>query len=214
MPHLTVLYLHGFASSAGGAKARYLGERFEALPEVDFLPLDFNPTPKDFEYMTVTGLINRLRQHVLDRPVGPFRIVASSMGALVALHYAHRFGSVQRMLLLAPALSYIPADLNEAALRQRKKSGTLRVPHYAFERPLPLRVDLHLDGQRYRQPVPPAAPTLIIHGRDDETVPIENSRAYAAAFPERVRLIEVDAGHRLNDRLPLIWEHVRSFLLA
>ncbi len=210
----TILYLHGFASSAGGAKAQYLGERFEALPDVDFVPFDFNPTPKDFEYMTVTGLINRLRQHVLYRSVGPFCTVASSMGALVALHYAHRFDGVEKVLLLAPALSYIPADLNETDIRRWKNSGVIQVPHHAFERMLPLRVDLHLDGQRYRRPVPPAAPTLIIHGRDDETVPIENSRAYATAFPERVRLIEVEAGHRLNDQLSLIWEYVCSFLLA
>jgi fermentation-respiration switch protein FrsA (DUF1100 family) len=70
-----------------------------------------------------------------------------------------------------------------------------------------------VDGLRYLEPVPPAAPTLIVHGRQDKTVPIADSRAYAADHPEVVRLIEVDADHDLNPHLDLIWEHVQSFLL-
>lgn len=39
-------------------------------------------------------------------------------------------------------------------------------------------------------------PTLVIHGTDDETVPISQSVGFAAAAPEMVRLVQVgDAGH-------------------
>jgi pimeloyl-ACP methyl ester carboxylesterase len=79
---------------------------------------------------------------------------------------------------------------------------------------IPIRHDLQVDGLRYLEPVPPAAPITIIHGYHDETVPIQRSRDYAAHFPDKVRLIEVDADHDLNDHLEFIWEYVQSFLLV
>jgi len=66
MGKAVIVYLHGFASSARSAKARYFAARFAALPPGDFYAIDLNPTPKDFEYMTTTGQIDRLRQYVLD----------------------------------------------------------------------------------------------------------------------------------------------------
>ena len=73
---------------------------------------------------------------------------------------------------------------------------------------------LYLDGGRYLEPAPPAAPLLIIHGRNDEVVPIENSRKYVARYPDQTQLVEVASDHRLNDQLDLIWEQGRSFLLG
>jgi pimeloyl-ACP methyl ester carboxylesterase len=214
MEHKTVLLLHGFASSAQSTKAQYLGPRFKALPQVEFRALDLNPTPKDFEYMTVTGMINRLRQYVLDHRLGAVRIIGSSMGALVGLNYAHRFGGVEKMLLLAPALSWLSGGLTGEELAHWEKLGAVPVFHYAFEKEIPLRYDLQVDGLHYLQPVPPPAPMTIIHGVHDDTVPIDSSRQYAASFPDQVQLVEVDAEHTLNDQLPLIWGYVQSFLLT
>jgi pimeloyl-ACP methyl ester carboxylesterase len=209
-----VLLLHGFASSGDSTKARYFGARFKALPHVAFHAIDFNPTPKDFEYLTVTGMVNRLRQFVLDRDLGGVWMIGSSMGALVGLHYARRFGGVERMLLLAPVLSYGSFGASEQALQGWREEGTVQVPHYGFDAQLPLRYDFHADGLQYARPVPPPAPMLIIHGRKDDTVPISGSREYAASYPDRVRLIEVDADHLLHDQLALAWEQVGAFLLA
>jgi pimeloyl-ACP methyl ester carboxylesterase len=211
-----VVFLHGFASSGQGAKAQYLGQKFSALPGVDFHAFDFNPTPRDFEYMTITGSINRLRQYLCDhgllsRDVG---IIASSMGALVGLHYASRFGGVGNMLFLAPALSYLSrGGLSEAEFERWAQRGTIPVFHFAYQREIPLRYDLEVDGRRYAGPVPPAAPLTIVHGKNDEVIPSGRSRDYAARFPERVRLVEVDSDHRLNDRLDLIWEYAQSLFL-
>ena len=213
MEQRTVLYLHGFTSSGRSTKARYFREKFKAFPQVEFHAIDFNPTPTDFEYVTTTGRINRLRQYVLDHDLGDVSIIGSSYGGLIALHYAHRFGGVERMLLLAPGLTWLSGGLSEKELEQWKKAGAAPVFHNAFEGEIPIRYDLQVDGLRYLEPVPPAAPITIIHGHNDKTVPIEPSRAYAANFPDQVHLIEVDADHNLNGHLELIWEHVQSFLL-
>jgi hypothetical protein len=210
----TLLHLHGFLSSARSTKAQFFRERFATRPDVAFHAIDFSPTPRDFEYLTVTGMINRLRQFVLDRGLlgTGGAIIGSSLGGLVAVHYAHRFGGVERMVLLAPVLHWYSGGLLEDERRAWEEAGVAPVFHPAFEREVPLRFDLELDGELYREPVPPAAPTLIVHGRRDETVPVAHSRAYAEAFPGRVRLVEVDADHDLNAHLDLIWEEATRLL--
>ena len=57
------------------------------------------------------------------------------------------------------------------------------------------------------------APITIIHGTEDEVVPLAASRAYAQAYPDRVQLVEVTAGHDINDHLPLIWKTLRQTIL-
>lgn len=214
----SIIYLHGFLSSAQSTKACFLRDRLDSFPGMAFHAVDFNPTPRDFETMTTTGQINRLRQYVLDRALGDVSLVGSSFGGLIALHYAHRFGqrlgAVARMLLLAPAVVWLSGGLSEEELRQWKEAGVAALFHPAFEREVPIRYDLQVDGLRYLKPVPPTVPTVIVHGRQDKTVPIAHSREYAADYPDDVRLIEVDADHDLNPHLDLIWGYVRSFLLG
>lgn len=211
MAKQTALHLHGFASSANSRKATYLRQKFEAVPQVAFHAFEFNPTPTDFEYMTITGHINRLRQHVLECQPGNVLLIGSSMGALVGLHYAHRFGGVERLLLLAPALFYrTPATA--ADMERWRAEGTLRAWHYAFQREVPLRYAYHVDGMQYTRPVPPPAPVTLIHGRHDQVIPLAWSQQYTADFPHSVRLIEVDDDHRLSGQLDVIWQQVESLL--
>ncbi len=209
----TIVYLHGLLSSARSTKARFLRERLAARPGVSFHAVDFNPTLQDFQHMTTTGRIDRFRQFVLDHGLSDLALVGSSFGGLVALHYAHRFGSVTRMLLLAPALMWLRGALSDRELQQWQEAGAAPVYHPAFGEEVFVHYGLHVDGLRYNEPVPPAARTIIIHGRQDVTVPIAHSRAYATEYPDLVRLIEVDAGHDLNPHLDLIWDMVESFVL-
>lgn len=203
-----IIHLHGFASSARSTKARYLAERFRKFPEVEFLVPDFNPTPRDFEYMTVTGMINRLRQYVLDRGLTEMSLTGSSLGGLVALHYAHRFGGVRQMLLLAPLLSYRGLPLNSETLSHWEREGAVEISHYGFAGKIPLRYDFHIDGLRYSEVLEPAAEIRILHGINDEVVPVENSRDYASKFPGMVTLTELPSDHGLLDQTEEIWKHV------
>lgn len=209
-----ILFLHGFASSDRATKAKYLAGQFEALPDVAFHAINFNPTAADFEYLTVTGMIDRVRQYVLDHDLEPLSIMGSSLGGLVAVNYAHRFGDVEKMLLFAPLLHWSPIWESEEVLARWEREGSLNIPHYALPGRPALRFDFQVDGRRYQEAVPPAAPALIIHGQQDDIVSIDDSRAYAAAHPDRVRLVELPgAGHEMNDHLSTIWEQVQSFVL-
>lgn len=209
----SVVHVHGFASSARSTKAKYLAERMESVRGAEFYALDLNPTPTDFRYLTTTGAIGRLRQYVLDRRIEDLAFVASSFGGLVATYYAHRFGGVTRMLLLAPLLRWKLDWLSEAQLKKWREEGTAPIPHYGFGGELPLDFGFYEDGQRYQKGAPPVVPTLIMHGRNDEIVSIGNSRTYAKEHPDQVRLLELDTGHDLNDHLETIWEQVQAFVL-
>ena len=214
MSEHTIVFLHGFASSAQSTKALYLRGRFDGQSSVRFCVVNFNPTPADFEYMTTTGQINRLRQYVLDHELGTVDLIGSSYGGLIALHYAHRFGGVDRMLLLAPGLCWLNGGLSQEELAYWKDRSTVPVHHPAFGRDIPIRYDLQRDGLGYLAFIPPPAPALIVHGQNDSTVPLEHSREYATAYPDTVQLIEVNADHDLNGHLELIWSLVQSFLLG
>lgn len=54
-------------------------------------------------------------------------------------------------------------------------------------------------------------PVLILHGRQDRVVPIEQGRQLATSG-KRVRLVEFDAGHDDIIELPQFWDAVESFL--
>ena len=207
-----VIFLHGFTSSAKSGKANFLKEQCASLPHVEFTIFDFNPTPKDFEYLTITGMINRLRQFLLGHESERTTFIASSLGGLVATRYAERFGGIHNMLLLAPALFYHPWGTSEEKIAYWKQVRVAPVPHHGFQEEVPLRYTFHEDGLGYTQSVPPAADTTIIHGRQDQTVPIEHSREYATAYPDRVDLMEIDADHRLTDKNEFLWEQTRSML--
>lgn len=209
-----IIYLHGFASSANGTKAQYLRPRLEAMPDVTFHAIEMAPTPADFTYQTITGMINRLRQYILDREFANVSLIGSSMGGLVSLNYAHRFPDVTRLLLLSPALTYISGDRVGMPVDAWLEKGEGNLFHFGFQQNIPLRYDFEQDGRFYQTTPPPPAPITILHGTQDEVVPVSDSRAYAQAYPKQVHLIEVEAGHDINAYLPQIWELTQQFLVT
>ena len=78
-----LLYLHGFASSPQSSKARFFVERARAAG----LPADCpDLNQPDFGTLTVTRMIERVRDAAAAMPAGPVALVGSSLGAFVALH--------------------------------------------------------------------------------------------------------------------------------
>jgi uncharacterized protein len=143
-----------------------------------------------------------------------FALLVALWGRPVGLNYAHRFGGVAHLLLLSPALTYLSGKRVGLSLAQWQADGVGELYHYGFNRLVPLRCDLEVDGRFYQTTPPPPAPITIIHGTEDEVVPIAASRAYARAYPDQVQLIEVAAGHDLNGHLSLIWETLQQVCLA
>lgn len=206
------IYLHGFASSPNSAKVRFLQEQFDRLGVPLQVP-DLNQD--DFFHLTLTRQIEQIEALLVAST--PTVLIGSSFGGLTAAWLAERNPAIQRLILLAPAFNFVEhwlPKLGTTALQQWQQDGSYPVYHYGAQQTLPLSITFITDAQTYndrhlQRPVP----TLIFHGRSDDTIPIAASRAYVA---ERswAQLIELDSDHALTDVLPDIWQKMQALTFS
>jgi len=193
MAALTVIYLHGFASSPTSGKALYLQRQFTRLGIPFHIP-DLNQG--DFTHLTLTRQIHQIEGLL---PPTPTVLIGSSFGGLTAA-------------ILAEDHPQIRQKMTADQLRQWQDQGVLWVYHYGEGKELPLHYEFLSDLERYKdrefqRPVP----TLIIHGHQDEVVPISVSETYARSRPW-VRLVPVADDHSLQGDLPRMWQEMAAFL--
>jgi hypothetical protein len=204
------IYLHGFASSPESAKAVYLRNCFLSR-NISLEVPDLNQG--DFSHLTISRQIAQVES--LFPPNGtPVTLIGSSLGGLTSAWLGQQHSQVQRLVLLAPAFGFLShwlPQLEDEQLRQWQTSGYISVYHYGEKRSLPLHYKFVEDADQYQEtqllrPVP----TLILHGQQDEVIPIAASRAFAIARPW-VQLIELDSDHALRDVMLQIWEAIQTF---
>ena len=204
------IYLHGFASSPQSHKAQYLSNRF-GEKGINLQVLDLNQN--DFTNLTLTRQINQTVANFTDSDT-PITLIGSSFGGLTSVWVGEKYPQVQRLVLLAPAFnftSYWCNKLGEEQMQQWKESGFLSVYHYREDKLLPLSYDFCADIYQYEQSLlQRKIPTLIIHGKHDETIPIQASIDYAK---QRfyVKLITLESDHSLGDKMEIVWQETKSF---
>jgi uncharacterized protein len=203
------IYLHGFASGPASTKARALSQRFQAIG----LPLtvpDLNQP--DFYHLTLTRQIQQVTALLPEQ--APVTLIGSSFGGLTAAWLAERCPQVERVVLLAPAFQFLNhwlPRLGQAQLDRWQTTQVLRVYHYAAQRQLPLSYKFVADMARYDQSqLQRPVPTLIVHGQQDEVIPIEASRDYSHDRPW-VQRLELDSDHALTAVEPEIWQAIQAF---
>ncbi len=205
------IYLHGFASSPQSNKARYLRDRF-AKNHLELKVLDLNRG--DFSSLTLT---RQIEQTIATFPDDNTRItlIGSSFGALTAAWVAQKCDRVKNMVLLAPAFGFPQSwysRLQPEQIKVWRESGFLSVYHYGAGKQIPLKYQFLKDAESYPLVgLTRSLPTLIIHGINDEVVPIKVSRDYACQYSQ-VKLIELDSDHGLNDSKEKIWQEIKEFL--
>jgi predicted esterase YcpF (UPF0227 family) len=207
----TYIYLHGFASSPQSAKAKYLRDCFQACL-IDIKVPDLNQG--DFSHLTLTRQLKQVEAEFPPAPA-PVAIIGSSFGGLTAAWLGNRHSQVQRLVLLAPAFQFLshwlPA-LGEEKVQRWQAETYLPVYHYGEKQSLPLDYEFVLDARQYQEKMLLSPiPTLILHGRDDEVIPIQASRDFAATRPW-VHLVELDSDHALGNVLDEIWQEICRFL--
>lgn len=203
------IYLHGFASSPRSTKAQDLRDRFAARNIPLIIP-DLNQN--DFTHLTLTRQLQQVKSLLPVEP--PITLIGSSFGGLTAAWLGQQCAQVTKLVLLAPAFQYLEHWLPTLAPLQLEKwqaGEPLQVYHYGDKRLLPLDYQLVSDLQQYditqlQKPVP----TLILHGVQDDVIPIQASRAYARSR-SWVNLIELESDHLLIDQRDTIWTAIDQF---
>jgi predicted esterase YcpF (UPF0227 family) len=204
------LYLHGFASSPQSAKAQYLSDRFHAL-QLQLITPDLNQG--DFYHLTLTRQLRQV-QAILSANPTISTLIGSSFGGLTAAWMGEQCRQVERLVLLAPAFQFLTQWLPRLGAEQMQRWQTtqsLSIYHYSEQQMLPLNYNFVSDLARYqeiqlRHPVP----TLILHGQQDEVIPVQASRDFAAQRPW-VQLIELNSDHALGNVQAEIWQAIREF---
>lgn len=203
------IYLHGFASGPQSTKARFFREKFaERGLKLEIPRLDQD----DFKGLTITGQLQVIERAVTD---GPAILMGSSLGGYLAALFASRHGSIEKLVLLAPAFQF-PLRWRQRYsaedLARWKLQGSIPVFHYGYQEDRLLGFQIVEDAQRYEDEPVFEQPALILHGIHDEVVPVGISRAYAARHANiRLRLFE--SGHELTNMLEDLWEETLRFLV-
>jgi len=211
MKTATYIYLHGFASSPSSTKAQYLRDRFASL-QINLNIPDLNQG--DFSHLTLTRQLQQIEAE-FSPDASPFVVIGSSFGGLTAAWFAEKKFPIERLILLAPAFNFSSAwfpKLGPEKLKQWQSQGYLSVYHYQEKRNLPLHYRFLEDLSQYPdEQLQREIPTLILHGIQDDVIPIQASRNYAATRPW-VKLIELNSDHSLDNVLGEIWQEIQGFL--
>lgn len=208
------IYLHGFASGPGSAKAQAMRDRLAAI-NYDLAIPDLNQD--DFAHLTLSRQIQQ-GVALVAAEAEDVVLFGSSFGGLTAAWLAEQTAiqpRIRGLVLLAPAFDFLGQwlpRLRPAQLATWQRTGTMPIFHYGYSQLRFLHYNFVADAQRYddaqlRHPVP----TLVLHGRQDEVISVEASRAYCAPRPW-TELVELESDHGLIDQGDTIWQQVKPFL--
>ena len=190
---MDLIYLHGFSSAPGGNKGTF-ARHFAETRGIPFHAPDLNlPT---FETLTLTAQVEAVEALLRALPEPPV-LIGSSLGGFIATAVAQRGAPLRSMLLLAPAIHFARRRLTSPTWASYRERGEMQVFHFGEGRPMRLGPELlrdlpnWLEDDHWRIPVP----TVILHGRADEAVPLAESEAYRDRNPGVVlHVLEDDHG--------------------
>jgi pimeloyl-ACP methyl ester carboxylesterase len=204
-----VIYLHGFASSPQSRKAIFFRERLGAVGvEVEIPDLEEG----DFFGLTLTRQLRAVERAAGGRKV---TLIGSSMGGYLAALYGARHEEVERIIALAPAFDFARlwrARLGEKALAEWEQRGWMETFHYGSGKMERIGWELYRDATGYEAYPACGQEALVIHGVNDQVVPVSQSREFVKRNRERARLVEVESGHELTDQMERLWREVSGFL--
>jgi hypothetical protein len=213
-PGRRFLYLHGFASGPASKKGRAVSERL-ARHGIGVERLDLRVP--SLERLSLAAMMLTVR-HAMGGPRDRVVLLGSSLGGLTAARVAEADPRVCMLVLLAPAFRFAARwreRLGPVGWDEWMRSGWLEVTDHASGGAARVHADFAREAEALDASLGTApdirVPTLILHGRNDEVVPVSYSRTFASGR-RHVRLIEVDDDHELLRALPEILDEIERFL--
>lgn len=198
------IYLHGFASGERSGKGLLLKNFFAEHPaNVELHIPDLNIP--SFEKLSVTAIVQHMKNEILSSKQ-QCRLIGSSLGGFIAASLAFElkeFSKIQSLILLCPALDASnrwKAKITDSELQQWKLQKTRNYYHFNTNSEQPLHYGFYEDLTKQVQYPKVDVPITIVHGINDDVVPIGISRTYIELLHKNGsnnELIEVNDDHRL-----------------
>jgi hypothetical protein len=206
---MKILYLHGFASGPQSKK----GVAFEQHFAPRGIAIErMNLRVPSFEHLRLSTMIETVRAAIDD--AGAI-VIGSSLGGLTAARVAERDDRVRALILLAPAFQLVARWREQlgAEWDDWRARGSREVADYTTGgRMSSIDFGFVEDVESIDVGYPDVrVPTLILHGVDDDVVPVGRSRTFAAGKPW-VRLVELPDGHELVASIPTLLSESEAFL--
>jgi hypothetical protein len=205
------IYLHGFASSPQSQKAMAFTKRFAQLGVPLTVP---DLEAGDFKHLTISRQLQVIEKTLNASPGTTFALIGSSMGGYLAALTAQIRPDVKAAYLMCPGFNFIKRWRSAALSGEIHKEGEtelIRVFNYRYNKTMELDLGIFKDaekweGIKYDKPVP----TRIVHGINDETVDIAESRNFTQNHPWAT-LEELNSDHGLLSHLEWIIEDCIDF---
>jgi pimeloyl-ACP methyl ester carboxylesterase len=206
-----LIYLHGFASSPGSNKATQFSRALKKRGIPVQIP-DLNEG--DFAGLTITRQIRLLERMTAEQGPGSVILIGSSLGAYVSALFASLSHKVAALVLMAPAFDFIrrwTERMSAEALAEWQRRGAMHVLHHATEELAPIGWPIVEDARQHPRFPSVQVPTLVIHGRHDESVDCSSSVRFDEMNPQ-VELELLDSDHGLADCVDWIIDRTFLFL--
>jgi len=210
---LNFLYLHGFASSPASRKAKFFQGKIEG-ESWRYIAPDLNvPT---FEQLSMASQIELAQASAGQFGPGPLILVGSSMGGLLAALLEGKIANVAALILLAPGFGITrrwPQIIGGEGMDAWQETGARQFFHYGANAEKALHFTFTHELQKIQtENFQVNTPTIVFHGVNDETVPLEHSKVFAAANEKLVELVQLNDNHELAQALDQIWHDSMTFL--
>jgi len=204
----TGVFLHGFRSHCDGGKARHLSALAarRGYPWLRFDQRGCGRSTGSFRHFTVGAAIDDAGAALASLGGAPVILVGSSLGALTALHVAHRGGHrVDGLLLIAPALRFaerfLHSQVSRRGMDQWRRRGYRWFPDLYAGGCYRLSYAFCIDA--LRRAAPPTAlpcPVRVIHGARDELLPLADTEEWLARLDCPAKGLEIvpHGDHRLT----------------
>ncbi len=199
-----VIFCHGYRSTKESSKIEPLAKNLVSN-KISLFAFDFSGSGESegkFEDITITQYIDDLKCVIdyLSKFTNKIAVIGSSLGGIVTLQEAAKDKRVKIIILLSPVSSFPYKGTDEFSsvnLKKWKEEGYTFTQSNKFGK-LKINYSFYEDGIKYRDYSVYESikiPTLIIHGDEDPTVSIKDSKKLVEYLKNSELIIIKGADH-------------------
>lgn len=221
-----VLIIHGFA---GGTYDEECLANYLELNRFDVYTFTLPGHERTlFKHVTRKDWINSCEEHlkmIIDAGYKKIYVVGHSMGGVLATYLASRHKEIKKIVLAAPAFKYMTFDNDEFKLTYALKNSPKLFKYYSKEDIISRAIQfpasvikefMALVEESQNLPNEISCPVLIIHGTDDQIVPLKSSKNILEQFKNHdkklIVLDEVTHDIFRSKEKERVCKEVKSFL--